>query len=741
MADLLDAAFGTQAPANTSPDLLNAAFGNAPDATAAPSTPTTQPAGAPLSAGERFETGLGDAAYGLGQLAEHTPGLSTVIHGWQDIGQVASEGLAKGFNAMGMKGAADAATDAALSFEPDTAQQFDQIVQQRNASYENARAAAGQTGIDWWRLGGEAANPINYLSGGAGAAESIGGRLLQAGVTGALVNSSQPVDNSGVPGGFWWDKSKQAMSGFVSGGVAGGLVETIAPTLRAATAIVRNRFGTATPSGAAEQVVNEAMSQHGLDPNTVPAPLLTSMRNEVSDALKQGADPSPIAITNRLKAESLPVPVQLMRGQASGDSMAFARELNLRGIQGVGEPITTRLQQQNAAFIGNLDALGAKDAPDVVSTGQYINDKLNGHWNQLETNKNMLYSAVRNNKGQSAAVDQFTAAQNIRNTLDTPEASHAYDLLPANIKRTIGDMEDGNIHLTVAKLQLLDHTWGQAAAGDQDGSVRNAIYQARTMLNQAPIQDDVGQQARQAYTAAKAAHAQQMSLINPKLLNGKPNPAYQPLMDAVVNGKPPEKLFNTGILTTTPSQAANNMKFMAQIDPNSTEIMGRTLMGEIKRQALSSASDERGTVSQSVLNGWARDPVKSKLLANVMPPSNVQTFKNLADTVEAAKRFPVGSAVNTSNTGSAVVNAGVNMLKRSAIAQAAKHVPGIAYAAEGMQQAGIQRGVQEALNPGVTLKSLLRGGPKQAMRQHILASAIAPAMALKSNSKSRNPSD
>lgn len=682
-------------------------------------------------------TGLGDAEYGLGQIVEHAPVLSTIVKGWQDIGKVASEGAQAGFTKLGMTKAAAAASDVALGFDNNTAQQFDQIVQQRNTDYENARKAAGQTGIDWWRLGGDVANPVNYLSFGEGAAASVAGRIGQAAQMGGVSTLSQPADNSGVPGGFWWDKTKQTIAGVAAGGVTGGLVETAMPALKAVTRTLISKFGTSTPSGAANEAVNAAISKAGLDPNNMPAPVLTSMRNEISDALKQGAEPSPVAIANRIKAESLPIPVQLMRGQATGDPMAFAKELNLRGIKGVGEPITTRLQQQNAAFIANLDALGAKDAPDTVAGSQNISSLLQSHWDALDSNKKILYDAVRNSEGQSAKVDQLSVVKNIKNALDTPEASHAYDLLPSNIKQTISDMSDGTMDLNVAKLQQLDHVWGQAAAGSQDGSVRYAISSARQILNDAPIRDNVGQKSLDNYAAAKAAHAQQMSLINPRLLNGRPNPAYQPLMDAVVNGKAPEKLFNTGFMNTTPSQAAKNMILLKNLDPNSPEIIGRTFMGEIKRQALSSASDERGTVSQTVLNSWARDPVKSRLMANIMPAPNVQTFRNLADTVEAAKRFPVASAVNTSNTGSAITNVGVNMLKRSAIAQVARRLPLVHAAAEGMQEASVERGVQESLNPGVTVKSLIGGGPKQAARKQLLSNLLAPSVALKESQASK----
>lgn len=55
----------------------------------------------------------------------------------------------------------------------------------------------------------------------------------------------------------------------------------------------------------------------------------------------------------------------------------------------------------------------------------------------------------------------------------------------------------------------------------------------------------------------------------------------------IVDGKPPEALFKTGFRDAAPSVAAKNLAYMSTIDPNARELVGRTLMSEIKRIALS----------------------------------------------------------------------------------------------------------------------------------------------------------
>ena len=660
-------------------------------------TPQIRKPGPPPTAGERFAQGFGDTIYGLGRITQHV------------VPDVVLNTIRRG-----------------IGLDEVSTKEFDDMVSQREQQYQQARTDAHQTGIDWWRLAGNAANPVNYL--GPSGAATVGGRIAQGVIQGARLGAAQASAESTAPGNFWWDTAKGAAAGAAAGGVTSSVVEGVAPGLRWGVSKVRGLAGSGSGNipGAADAIVKQALQSAGMDPANVDLNLLKGMRHDVQSALDHGADISPNAIVNRARAESLPVPIHLTRGQATGDAMQFAKEQNLRGITSVGEPVTQILTDQNAGFIANLDALGAKNAPDPVSTSTTYAAKIQGLWDAMQARKNDLYSAVRNAKGQSAAVDGIHAADSIKAALDTPEASHAYDLLPANIKKTIDSLGSGDFPLTIAQAQSLDKIWGDAARS-ADGSTAYAINKARQILGDAPVQDELGDQARKAYELARQAHASQMSLLDPKLPNGMPNPNFQPMVKAVVqDGKPPEQLFSTHFLNAAPSVARKNLAFLSQIDPDAPKQIGQTLMGEIKRQALTSASDERGTVSEAVLRGWSGDPVKSARLDALLPKPAVDTFHNLASTVEAAKKMPVASAVNTSNTGSALVNAGTSMLKNSAVAQITKRLPIARSVAEGLAEAGRQTDVQSALNPGVTLKSLLSATPSQAARRSALSRVLTP---------------
>ena len=725
MADILSALQYANAPEDTSLGVPNqnpnASFHLTPDAQARlssyqPSAPgkidilaamqnaaddTPPPPPPAPTFGQSVAHGAGDIFYGLGRMAQHAI-PDPVLNGIRS----------------------------AVGWNPVSTAQWDQLATQREQQYDQARAAAGQNGIDWGRLTGNVFNPVNYLTPG-GPAESVLGRIGQAVGQGTALGAVQGGQTSTAPGHYWWDTAKGALTGGLTGGALSGALETLSPLLSYATNKVRSivNDNPQTSSVAADTVVKNVLQQQGVDPNQIDLNLLKGMRQDVQSALDHGADVSPQSIVNRAKAESLPVPIQLTRGQATGDPMLFAREQNLRGVTGVGEPITQRLQDQNNGFIQNLDLLGAKNAMDPVSFGANLKENIQNYWNGLQEAKNNLYAQVKNNAGQSSAMDGISAADTIKGTLNTPEQSYAYKNLPANIQATIDDLGSGKMPFNVAQMQQLDKLWGQQAAGASDGSVRYAINQARNILNNAPIIDDTGEAAKQAYMAARNAHAQQMSLVSPKLPNGLPNPNYQPIVDSVVyKDAPSENLFKTYFMNSAPSEAQQHLNFLQQnVDPNIGQNVSNTLMGEIKRQALNSTSDERGTVSENEIRQWANDPVKSARLQTLLPDSAYNTFKNLADTITAAKKAPVASAVNTSNTASGLTNIGLSMLKNAPLTAFVSKLPLAKSIAEGYATAKTQSQVQQALNPGVTLQSLMTSTPQQAFAKRLATQVLLPA--------------
>lgn len=650
----------------------------------------------PLSKTARFMQGLTDLPAGLGQLSEH---MAEKPLNWL------RHGIRSALNAAGQNSAADL-------FQDVSTKDFDQIIAQREQNYQQARAAAQQGGVDWWRLGGNIANPLNYA--GPGAAETVAGRIGQAATQGAALGAATP---STRPGNFWADKLTGTAVGGATGAATAGLIEAAIPGIRAGVKMLK---GTAQPSIDAEHVVNETLKAGGIDPNTVDLNVLKTLRQEAQESLQHDVVPSATVMANRAQAESLPVPVELTRGQAARDPFLYAKELNQRGWEGVGEPIAERLTDQNRRLIANLDVMGAKDAPDPVSAGSTLISHIQTVDAGLKSKINAAYDAVKNSQGQSASLDGITAADNIRKAL-----GEDYEFLHPKVRSAVESLLDGS-PLTVERAQALDKAWSGLQSGAPMSTTEDrAIEIAKKTLLDAPLDEAVGAQSIQAYQAAKGLAKQRFGLIDA-------NPAYKAILREQRSADP-DKFFQSFVTNGTAREIQGLQKLTAAADPGAPELIGKTLLGEIKRRSLN-GSDDAATFSQAKFSKFVTDPVWRAKLGVTLPSQVNDTLERLNQVAQTIQRAPVASAVNRSNTTSAAFNAAQDVIKAGAgeqlLGKLGSKLPGFSTASQAAAAAAktgrLQKAVQQSLNPGVTEKVLPALTPPQRESAGIALRALLP---------------
>jgi hypothetical protein len=97
-----------------------------------------------------------------------------------------------------------------------------QYLTERERAYQAQRQAAGETGFDWGRLGGNVLSPMNLaVASRLPAAASALGRLGVGAGGGALMGSlAQPLPDTP---NFWTEKAKQAGTGAALGGALSGI--------------------------------------------------------------------------------------------------------------------------------------------------------------------------------------------------------------------------------------------------------------------------------------------------------------------------------------------------------------------------------------------------------------------------------------------------------------------------------------------------------------------------------------
>lgn len=601
---------------------------------AAPTATAALPAAPAMTQGDlpwyqRAVKGLTDSAVGAGQLVQHlTPDTLANFERKHPIGPMALPGTL---------------LNAASGFRDDvTTKEVDQQIADDERDYESRRKASGQTGIDWFRIGGNVANPINWIAPEVGA-ETAAGRIGQAAFQGAWSALTQPATR---PGSFVQDKATQGTVGAVVGGALGGALEIVSKPISKLIGAIRNQFGSATTEAqaAAKDAIDGMMSANGVDPQKVDPKVMTSIQQEVKDALDTGASPSPKVIANRADAASLPVPIELTRGQASRDPMQFAWEMNKRGRIGTGEPLTNLMNRQNAALIENMNQLGAKEALEPHQAAKALSDAFTKMDDGLRDQINQAYSAVRNSAGQSAKMNHLTFVKTANDAIDADQLG---PYLPATIRQQLNDISEGKLPLTVNIAQQLDKVWN-AAARQADDPTKMAIGTLRKSLNETPIADSLGEGSMQAYKAARQMAAQRFNLIDNV-------PAYKAAIEGV---EPDSRFFNKYLMGTAASKVAPTLELAERASPGITNQVQSTAIGLLKKKALNGATDENGLFSQAAYNKALNDPFSRPIYEQIFSgaPEVLGHLDRIGRVSSNIQAFPKGAAVNTSNTAGEMAN-------------------------------------------------------------------------------------
>lgn len=169
---------------------------------AAPREPALTPATRPNTILDRIATGAGDPFRGLEQMVSRVQAGSD--------GGVIGRALRRNPNVAAVMERGNAA------FPMPTPQEVDARVQAREEAYQAGRAAAGDTGTDWWRIGGQVASTLP-LAAAMPAGSGLAGAAAAGAGQGAVLGALQPVTS----GDFTDEKKQQVETGALLGAITG----------------------------------------------------------------------------------------------------------------------------------------------------------------------------------------------------------------------------------------------------------------------------------------------------------------------------------------------------------------------------------------------------------------------------------------------------------------------------------------------------------------------------------------
>jgi hypothetical protein len=646
---------------------------------------------------ERAAQGLVDPVVGLGQIAQNVI-PDRVLNAGRAVTDPIINTVAK------------LAGGESIDTTDTSTAEFNKGVDSREGAYEAQREEAGQEGVDWWRIGGTLANPLSWV-GPAKAATGLLGAVragAQAGLFQALL---QPVTGEG---NFLVDKGIQGTLGAAFGGTLGAAFAGFKPLLAQGRQVLGKAFSRAdsqAQTAAATQVTDDAFRVAGIDPARADPRAVNAMREEVLDAYRAGVDPDPVVMTNRADAAALPIPMKLLRGEASGDPALHSWEINTAKRSGVGDEILQHKDTNNRLLIENLNELGAKSAPSTFDASAQVIAKVEALDAQLSSQIDTAYQAVRDSAGRPALMDHQKFLQEARAGLSREQVE---EFVPAEIRATINALEIGNTPLTVNTAQQLDKVWGRSQRSAQDGNVKVAIGELRKALNAAPVSDTLGQDSMQAYQTARALAKQRFDLIDA-------NPAYKAVIEGGKNAEPDN--FWKSFVAGAPASQIASLKTL--VGPDVVKTIQDTTVRQLKKRAIGSASDERADFSQAAYNSMIHDDVMGPRLREIFreDPERLGQLYRVGRVAESIKKFTPNHRVNTSGTAAEAENIVAEHVKGAAgqgllglLGGPGRFLGGVINSSrEANERAAERLAVKQSLSPGVTRAPLPPAPPPKSL--------------------------
>jgi hypothetical protein len=344
---------------------------------------------------------------------------------------------------------------------------------------------------------------------------------------------------------------------------------------------------------------------------------------------------NPEVLERHIEAESLPVPMQLTRGQATQDTGLLSTEQNLRGKH---EQIRNRFADQNTKLIENTNAIRENAAPDVYATtnpeiGQMVIDSYAAKDAAANAKISAAYKALTDANGGAFPLDGVAFVDAADKAL---HKELLFDHVSASYRKTLDRLRDGQ-SMTFENFESLRTNLARTMRSSADGNEKAAAGVIRQALEDLPMPAG----AEHLKPLADAAR----SLAKERFAAIKKDPAYK----AVVDGTASADKFIEKYLIKADLKNVETMK--GNLDGTAQQALAAGTMNHLKRNA--GIIENSGNFSQAGYNK-ALEAIRSKL-GVIFQPTERQQVEALGRVARYTQAQPRGSFVNNSNTLTAAV--------------------------------------------------------------------------------------
>lgn len=425
------------------------------------------------------------------------------------------------------------------------------------------------------------------------------------------------------------------------------------------------------------------------------APQIQNASPELQDAIRTTAQQSggavnPDALNRQLEADSLPVPMQLTKGQALQDPARLSMEQNLRGQH---PEFAARFNEQNGQLVQNLEAIRGQVGPDVftsnpVDHADTLIDAYKAKDQIARSQIDAAYDSAR--KSLSPNTPVMDASQLRTNVHQILEDKWATESAPPDIVKRLDALADGNGVITAGQLEGL-RTRLADLSRSSDGSMRYAAH-----LIRGAVED---QNLLPGTESFKAPFDEARGLARARFQAMEADPAY----NAAVNGTvPPDRFIQKFIVGGTRDDLARMRANFAD-NPTATQTMSVAALDHLRRV---SGIDDMGNGNFSQANFNKNLQAMAPKFPSLFDHATRENLSTLGNVARYTQFQPRGSFVNNSNTfTAAAAEAGKTALEGAANV-AAKGIPVGTWIRKGLQGKAARDFARESLRPGAGIEEL-----------------------------------
>jgi len=392
--------------------------------------------------------------------------------------------------------------------------------------------------------------------------------------------------------------------------------------------------GAQTPSNmqsvGAAAVPNATMVQQAL---SVATP-------ELQQALKS-IPPNKINVPTfqrHIEADTLPIPVRLTEGQATGDLVKLSQEQNRRGRD---TQLAERFNQQNKDLIDNVQEIRNQAAPDVFGTKTIENSQgIIDAYKEMDNVKNTSISAAYK-KLEDANGGQFPVdGQAIAAKADALLAKKLKtEFLPSSIKNQLERFKNGE-QMTFEQYEALRTNLAaeiRKAQKSADGNAKTALGLVRQAAEELPLQKGVASDLKGLADNARSLAKERFDML-------KKDPAYNA---AVTDLVPADNFIQKFVINGVNKNVQTMVNHLGQDSPARQHMAAGTINWLADKAGI---YGEQANFSQAGFNKALKQLDAVKNTQEIFNPTSATQLRTLGNVAGYTQFQPRGSFVNNSNT-------------------------------------------------------------------------------------------